>query len=69
MLASRIFRRVVCDRFVSSFSAFISFYAIGYTLCLVGIGTVALGCKRLERLVPKIAKAKVQSMNHVSGCD
>ena len=31
---------VVCDGFVSSFSAFISFYAIGYTLCFASIGTV-----------------------------
>ena len=34
MLSSRIFAHDVCDGFVASFSAFISFYAIGYTYIL-----------------------------------
>ena len=56
VLSSGIFALIVCDGFDSSFSAFISFYAIGYTLCFTSIGTVCsegrkvqeFGCKRSD---------------------
>ena len=70
VLSSCIFACVVCDGFVSSFSAFISFYAIGYTihtLCFAGIGQfwlTSLAVVNSMRMHPHRQQEQLSSGQH-----